>query len=118
MPLGPASSRNFRRLVLPLSAGVGVALAWAALMATFPILTGSDLQARLQGAAVNVLGFPVMLAARFAVPVAALLGLPPFAAGVSLAFLNGAFWAAAFLTARETLARHPDPETGTLPPAT
>ena len=117
MPSDSASFRKLRRLVAPLGAGLVVALAWAALILTFPILTGSEVQARLQSGAATVLGFPLMLGARFAVPVAVLLGLPPFAAGLGLAFLNGAFWAGAVLTVRGILGQRPDREVGTIPPA-
>jgi hypothetical protein len=85
--------------------GLAVALAWAALMLTFPLLTGSDVQARWQGAAVVALGFPLMAASRFLVPAAVRVGVEPFAASVGCAFLNGALWATALLAFRQAARR-------------
>ena len=117
MPTDPASSAGLgRRLAVP-AVGLMVALAWAALMLTFPILTGSDLHARIQSAVATALGFPLMSAARFVVPAAGRLGLAPFAVGVALAFLNGVFWAGAVVTVRGIIRHRRDPGVSLLPPA-
>jgi hypothetical protein len=111
------STRLSRRLAI--SAGVGLlfALAWAGLMATFPLLTGSELHARVQSAVITGLGFPLLFAARWVVPAAGRLGLAPFGVGVGLAFVNGALWAAAVVAVRRFVGQRPDSGVGILPPA-
>lgn len=75
------------------------------LLATFPILTGSDLQARLQAAVIVALAFPSELALPTLAGLVGLLGMVPFAARVGLAVLNGVLWATVFLALRRVAQR-------------
>jgi apolipoprotein N-acyltransferase len=98
-------------------AGICVALAWTTLMMTFPILTGTEQQARVQWAALQVVGFPLISAARPWVRVVADFGVPPFAVLIGLAFLNGALWASAAIVVRAHTRRPGVARADSLPPA-
>ena len=103
-----------RPRIVVLAAGLLFAIAWAALMQSFPILTGSDLQARLHGAALTALGFPFVWAARPLLPVP---GIEPVVVVVCLVFLDGALWGALFLAIQRAARRRASLGMSATPPA-
>lgn len=93
---GPAPRIAQRRTLI--GAGLAFAILQTVLIATFPILTGSDLRGRLQGIAVSVLEFPLGYLQPAVTAVAGTNGGTPFLLGLGLTFLNGVLWTAAAIS--------------------
>jgi hypothetical protein len=85
--------------------GVGIAFAilQTFLIATFPILSGSELRSHLQGMAVTALEFPLGSVQPLVFAVAGSRGAAPFLLGLGLTFLNGALWTTALLSLRRRM---------------
>jgi hypothetical protein len=105
MPYQRTSYSLGRLVALAVAAGVAFGAVYAYLLATFPLLTGSDLHARFQSAAVVALGFPSQLAFPTLAPLVERVGVAPFAARVCLAVLNGVLWATVLLAFRQAARR-------------
>ena len=73
--------------------GVAFAILQTCLIATFPLLDGTELRSRLQSAVVSALDFPLGLAQPVVTAVAGSSGATAFLVGLGLTFLNGALWA-------------------------
>ena len=93
MPSDPTIRPPSRVATVAAGAGLAFGVAYATLLATFPLLGGAEPRARLQAAAVVALGFPTQFAYPFVVPFAVRVGIAPFAVRVGLACLNGVLWA-------------------------
>ena len=91
----PAPSRRSTRPRLGAIIAVGVAFAilQTCLIATFPLLDGTELRSRVQSAVVSALDFPLGLAQPVVAAVAGSSGATAFLVGLGLTFLNGALWA-------------------------
>jgi hypothetical protein len=96
----PSSARSSTRPRLGAIVAVGVAFAFlqTCLIATFPIISGTEFRSRMQSAAVSVLDFPVGLAQPVVAGVAGSGGGTAFLVGLALTFLNGALWATVALS--------------------
>jgi hypothetical protein len=101
----PAPARRSPRLRLGAIIAVGVAFAilQTCLIATFPLLDGTELRSRAQSAVVSALDFPLGFAQPLVVAVAGSSGGTAFIVGVGLTFLNGALWAVVALTIRRRM---------------
>jgi len=91
----PSPARRARRPRLGAIIAVGVAFAilQTCLIATFPLLDGTELRSRLQSAVVSALDFPLGLTQPVFAAVAGSSGATAFLVGLGLTFLNGALWA-------------------------
>ena len=76
-----------------IAVGVAFAILQTCLIATFPLLDGTELRSRLQSAVVSALDFPLGLAQPVVAAVAGSSGATAFLVGLGLTFLNGALWA-------------------------
>ncbi len=90
----PSPSRRPKRLRLGAIVAVGVAFAilQTCLIATFPLLDGTELRSRVQSAVVSALDFPLGFAQPVVAAVAGSTGGTAFFVGLGLTFLNGALW--------------------------
>jgi len=73
--------------------GVAFAILQTCLIATFPLLDGTELRSRVQSAMVSALDFPFGFAQPVFAAVAGSSGATAFLVGLGLTFLNGALWA-------------------------
>ena len=90
----PAPARRTRpRLGAIIAVGVAFAILQTCLIATFPLLDGTELRSRIQSAVVSALDFPLGLAQPVIAAIAGSTGATAFLAGLGLTFLNGALWA-------------------------
>jgi hypothetical protein len=90
----PAPARRTRpRLGAIIAVGVAFAILQTCLIATFPLLEGTELRSRLQSAVVSALVFPLGLAQPVIAAIAGSTGATAFLVGLGLTFLNGALWA-------------------------
>ena len=91
----PSPARRARRPRLGAIIAVGVAFAilQTCLIATFPLLDGTELRSRIQSAVVSALDFPLGLAQPVIAAIAGSTGATAFLVGLGLTFLNGALWA-------------------------
>src|SRR3982751_4953672 len=91
----PAPSRSAARPRLGAIVAVGVvfALLQTCLIATFPLLDGTELRTRAQSAVVSALDFPLGLTQPVFAAIAGSTGGTAFLVGLGLTFLNGALWA-------------------------
>jgi hypothetical protein len=97
----PSSARP--RLGAIVAAGVVFALLQTCLIATFPLLEGTELHSRVQSAMVSALDFPLGFAQPVVAGVAGSSGGTAFLVGLALTFLNGALWAVVALTIRRRM---------------
>ncbi len=90
-----SSSRSSARPRLGAIIAVGVvfALLQTCLIATFPLLDGTELRSRVQSAVVTALDFPLGLTQPVFAAIAGSSGGTAFLVGLGLTFLNGALWA-------------------------
>ena len=92
---GPSSRSSARpRLGAIIAVGVVFALLQTCLIATFPLLDGTELRSRVQSALVSALDFPLGFAQPVFAAIAGSSGATAFLVGLGLTFLNGALWAA------------------------
>ena len=90
----PAPARRTRpRLGAIIGVGVAFAILQTCLIATFPLLDGTELRSRIQSAVVSALDFPLGLVQPVIAAVAGSTGATAFLVGLGLTFLNGALWA-------------------------
>ena len=90
----PSSRSSTRpRLGAIIAVGVVFALLQTCLIATFPLLDGTELRSRVQSAAVSALDFPLGLTQPVLAAIAGSSGGTAFLVGLGLTFLNGALWA-------------------------
>jgi hypothetical protein len=90
----PAAARRTRpRLGAIIAVGVAFAILQTCLIATFPLLDGTELRSRIQSAVVSALDFPLGLAQPVIAAIAGSTGATAFLVGLGLTFLNGALWA-------------------------
>jgi hypothetical protein len=73
--------------------GVVFALLQTCLIATFPLLDGTELRSRVQSGVVSALDFPLGLTQPVFAAIAGSSGGTAFLVGLALTFLNGALWA-------------------------
>jgi ribosomal protein S12 methylthiotransferase accessory factor YcaO len=90
----PSRPSTRPRLGAIVAVGVAFALLQTCLIATFPLLEGTELRSRVQSAVVSALDFPLGFAQPVFAAVAGSSGGTAFLVGVGLTFLNGALWAA------------------------
>jgi hypothetical protein len=91
------------RLGAIVAAGVAFAILQTCLIATFPLLDGTELRARVQSAVVSALDFPLGFAQPVFAAVAGSSGGTAFLVGLGLTFLNGALWATVALMIRRRM---------------
>ena len=103
----PATPRRSPRLRLGAIIGVGVAFAilQTCLIATFPLLDGTELRSRIQSALLSALDFPLGFAQPVFAAIAGSNGATAFLVGLGLTFLNGALWAVVAIGAWRRLRR-------------
>jgi len=90
----PSSARRTRpRPGAIIAVGVAFAILQTCMIATFPLLDGTELRSRVQSAVVSALDFPLGLAQPIVAAVAGSTGATAFLVGLGLTFLNGALWA-------------------------
>ena len=90
----PAPARRPRpRLGAIIAVGVAFAILQTCLIATFPLLEGTELRSRIQNALVSALDFPLGFVQPVIAAIAGSTGATAFLAGLGLTFLNGALWA-------------------------
>ena len=89
----PARRSTRPRLGAIIAVGVAFAILQTCLIATFPLLDGPALRARVQSVAVSALDFPLGFAQPFVASLAGSNGATAFLVGLGLTFLNGALWA-------------------------
>jgi hypothetical protein len=89
----PARRPTRPRLGAIIAVGVAFAILQTCLIATFPLLDGTELRSRVQSAVVSALDFPLGLAQPVFAAVAGSSGATAFLVGLGLTFLNGALWA-------------------------
>jgi hypothetical protein len=89
----PSRPSTRPRLGAIVAAGVAFAILQTCLIATFPLLEGTALRARLQSAVVSALDFPLGFAQPVFAALAGSSGGTAFFVGLGLTFLNGALWA-------------------------
>ena len=93
-PSGSSSRSSARpRLGAIIAVGVVFALLQTCLIATFPLLDGTELRSRVQSAVVSALDFPLGLTQPVFAAIAGSSGGTAFLVGLGLTFLNGALWA-------------------------
>jgi hypothetical protein len=98
-----ASPPTQARLGTIVGVGIAFAILQTYLIATFPILAGSELRSRAQELAVTALEFPLGYVQPVVVSVAGSKGGAPFLLGLGLTFLNGALWTTALLSIRRRM---------------
>lgn len=98
-----ASSPSQTRLGTIVGVGFAFVILQTYLIATFPILSGSELRSRVQELAVTALEFPLGYVQPVVVGVAGSKGSAPFLLGLGLTFLNGALWTTALLSIRRRM---------------
>jgi len=89
----PARRSTRPRLGAIIAVGVAFAILQTCLIATFPLLEGTELRSRVQSAMVSALDFPFGFAQPVFAAVAGSSGATAFLVGLGLTFLNGALWA-------------------------
>jgi hypothetical protein len=99
----PARPSTRPRLGAILAVGVAFAILQTCLIATFPLLEGTQLRARVQGAVVHALDFPLGFAQPVFAAVAGSSGGTAFVVGLGLTFINGKLWATAALMIRRRM---------------
>ena len=93
----PARRSTRPRLGAIIAVGVAFAILQTCLIATFPLLEGTELRSRVQSAMVSALDFPFGFAQPVFAAVAGSSGATAFLVGLGLTFLNGALWAVVFI---------------------
>ena len=89
----PSPTSRRPRLGAIIAVGVVFALLQTCLIATFPLLDGTELRSRVQSAVVSALDFPLGLTQPVFAAIAGSSGGTAFLVGLGLTFLNGALWA-------------------------
>ena len=98
-----ASPPTQARLGTIVGVGIAFAILQTYLIATFPILAGSELRSRAQELAVTALEFPLGYVQPVVASIAGSKGAAPFLLGLGLTFLNGALWTIALLSIRRRM---------------
>ena len=99
----PAKRSARPRFGAIIAVGVAFAIVQTCLIATFPLLDGTELRSRVQSAVVSALDFPLGFAQPLVGGLTGSNGATAFLVGLGLTFLNGALWAMVVIKLRRRM---------------